>query len=519
MKKLLFLALLAAAVGVVYYARVTYTDIVETETRLREETAPDGSAAPRSPAVRTTKLLDAARRADVLGNWDEADRLYRKANAIQKSDLVTEKLQAIERVRLAQESEKNGDLRKALSLYRQARPALVNTSVLPKRIKHLREHVRHDEFVERGEAAEKEGRWQEAAEAYHEARQAAAQAELPVADLLKKIQRNRARADELEKALDGYHWLFQACTALQDPYATVAASDHYLGRELFLSMFPDLGSRRREAVQSILQQQGLFPQLALTEDTTWVVVRLKNGATVRGTLVSQDDRGLTFLERDCDEYRKRLIGKPSIETLERRARPAAEANNERAEMLLAKAAKTCVERPVGALGVIGRLLYEFPDAAIMQDKRKQRTIILHASLQASRKRGSSIEELLASNVAFYGKICLICGGTGRAVCPVCKGTGEVVVQCDHCRGTGRAYCGTCGGGGERFGGGKCRDCRGTGTRPCPKCKGDCGFRTVCTKCRKGYLPTCPGCRGTGERPTGKFRPEDAIKLREAVKAR
>lgn len=519
MRYLFILLLLVVVAALGYYGYTTYNEIVQIEeTQDAHTDNPSGESAAAPPRKVADPISDAMK-AETKGDWQKAAELYKAAEEAASTDLPRKKREAIERVLLGEQSEAKGNLALAIASYKEAVPLLSNPSLISARIERLEQHVHFNELCEKGTAAEKEGKWAEAARLFHEAREIAPQADVSSAAIIQKVQENRARAEQLERALDGYYWLFHACSAIDDPYATMAACHYYAGLELFRSFLPELERRRADAVQSVLPRRKEFPRLSATEDQTFVTVQLKTGGAIEGGLISEDDVGIVLSELRDGKYRQRLVAKAATEKVERRNRSAEDVNNEQAEALLGQAARVCVERRREALGVIGRLLHEFPDASILDDVHQQRRVIVTASLQVSQKHGDSLPKLLASNVEFLEKVCIVCGGTGRAICPACKGVGEVFVKCPDCRGAGETFCGQCAGVGKVRGGGRCPSCRGTGVRRCGKCMGDGGFHTVCTKCSKGYLPTCSACRGTGARPKGKIQPDDYSKLKRAVEGK
>lgn len=530
---IVLLVILAAIGGAAWFGFSTYRDIVEIEkTGLRPPTAvarEEGGATGEATVSARPRgdSLDAAVAAEEKGRWKEALGLYRAAKE-KAGASVAEHVEALEEVLRGEESEKKGNAGDALLSYRKAIPVLGKDSPVQARIKRLEQAVRYKHMMDLGLAAEEEGRWQEAADAFHEAKVIAPQADIPTVEVLKKIQQNRARAAELEKALDGYYWLIEACRALKDPYALVAALDYYSEQEVFRGLSGEMERLRAGALREIgvkgADAAGKSPETKRAR----VKVQLKNGTSLEGTLVAEDDRAVVVSELRKETIQNRFVLRADIEAIQKEVPTGEASHDEKAQVLLAEVAKACADQPSVALGKLGRLLHEYGDAAILKDPARQRQVIVKVSLKTSREYGDSVSKLLAANVKFLENVCAVCLGAGRPVCPDCGGTGSVLLTCSHCRGKGMALCGACGGIGKLISGdgagpvdakaleaqyaatATCKVCKGKGVRVCGQCQGEGSYRTVCLRCKNGHLPTCPACHGAGKRPHGKFRPSDQV---------
>ncbi|MEW6359452.1 MAG: hypothetical protein AB1696_24155 [Planctomycetota bacterium] len=528
LRLLFWVLLIAALAGLGYVGFIYYMSSLTTDTESKTESRGPATALSKSKPAKRASLdtLDKAIAAEKKKNWDEAEKLYKAVAETRESDLAKSKLAALADIRLAGEAERQGKTQDALLLYKKAQPILADPSILQDRIERLEWTLKYQTLYEQGVAAEKAGRWEEAATLLQNAREIAPRAGIVTTDIMKSIRANRARANELAKEIDGYTWLFAAFEALDDPYASIAACEYYGSKDLFLGLRAEIGARRAKAVESILKRPEQFPRRSVAEDENGVRAHLKDGKVVEGVLISEDKMGLVVRELSSEKPRNRLIARTVLDKLESGDPSVArEINDKLAEQMLQLVARKCEERPAEALALLGRLFHEFPAAPLLKDAPKQRTLILTTSLKAAREHGDSIPKLLASNIEFFQKICPVCGGTGRPPCPVCKGTGTADTVCDHCKGKGVAYCGACGGA-DRIrrdeldsGPGKtCSTCNGIGAQTCGQCRGDGSLHIVCTKCRQGRRPTCPACRGAGQKPAGRCTPEDIDNLKKALQS-
>ncbi|MEW6357589.1 MAG: hypothetical protein AB1696_14755 [Planctomycetota bacterium] len=155
------------------------------------------------------------------------------------------------------------------------------------------------------------------------------------------------------------------------------------------------------------------------------------------------------------------------------------------------------KRPYQALREIGRLQYYFSDSRACKDEAYQAEVMG----KVGDKIPKTLREALAQCVAFGETMCPDCMGSGRLPCRECGDTGKTEKTCDVCNGRGRIRgCEACKGSALQQG--PCAECKGTGTWRCRTCRGK-----GCKFCQENPKRDCTACKGAGTGPTRKKCPQ------------
>ncbi|NOZ19959.1 MAG: hypothetical protein GXP25_02610 [Planctomycetes bacterium] len=450
--------------------------------------------------------------------WASAARYYRESLQYADIESTKQKLQAVTLVMEAEKLEKKGEWDNALAAYEKAREHITNKKYVDGRLTHIKGRNKYQKTYAEAEAYEKAEKTEDAIGAFEEALKLAKTYRLKTDALAKIAAIKKKTVKKKEEKADVFE-LIRALAARKDLFALLATYNCYIRDPEFAPVKGKLEKERETTIH--LLKEGIAKEARETkgaketkrDNRRIVQVRLKkDGSTITGTLTGETEKVLTIrVSNKYGETRNRLILREDVASIGEVAEKTVSIDE--AERLFAEAVAAYARNSYfETLTALGKLQFQYPDAPIIHDAERQKTMIARQSIPLLKETGGTLQGLATKAADFCQDMCFECNGTGWVECKQCGGRGLKRLICNACAGKGTKPCEFCGMKG-RLGAKKCPICKGTKEAPCEFCKGKGYIEVVCDACAKHPCPLCrgrkrkpigpcPDCKGTGRVATG-----------------